>query len=73
MGIALWGPGLAYNATMAATLDLPAADRDFWGALVDPLAIQRYLENPDCSIIESNILTVGTVPSRAVDAWAREA
>ena len=43
-------------------LDLPPADRDLWARLRDPAGLDAFLDDPDCALIEGNILAVGTVP-----------
>ncbi len=49
-------------AGSAAELDLPSADQTFWTQFSDPLAFDRFVDNPDCWLIEANILAVGTMP-----------
>jgi len=53
---------LTFLAGRSATFDLPPADQDLWARLRDPAALDAFLDDPDCALIEGNILTVGTVP-----------
>jgi hypothetical protein len=41
---------------------LPDADHEFWARFRDPDALARFLDDPDCWLIEGNILVVGTAP-----------
>ena len=54
---------LAFFAARAGTCGLAAADRDAWAHFSDPAALDRFLDDPDCALLEGNILTVGTVPT----------
>lgn len=63
-----WHDALKMNAARAADLDLPAADQEVWAQLRDPAGLERFLDDPDCALIEGNILTVGTVPADASQA-----
>jgi ubiquinone/menaquinone biosynthesis C-methylase UbiE len=56
---------LSFLAMRAAELDLPAEDREFWSEISDTTALDRFLDNPGCSFMDINILTVGTVPGEA--------
>ena len=62
-----YGGGLGSFAKQAANLNLPARDQEFWERLRDPEELERWLSDPDCCIIEGNILAVGTV-SRDAEA-----
>ena len=55
---------LGYLAALAPELDLPDADQDVWRQWRDPAALERFLDDPDGWLLECNVLTVGTVPSR---------
>jgi SAM-dependent methyltransferase len=52
-----------YLASLAAEIDLPAADREFWAQIGDSAALDHYLDDSDCWLVECNVLTVGTVPT----------
>jgi ubiquinone/menaquinone biosynthesis C-methylase UbiE len=54
---------LRYLAELAPKLDLPSADQEIWARFRDPAALDRYLDDPDCALLDVNILTVGTAPS----------
>jgi len=59
-----WLGGLfTYCGTLAANLELPPDDREFWGRMRDSAARERFLSDPECWFIEMNVLTVGMVPS----------
>jgi SAM-dependent methyltransferase len=52
----------SFLAGPAAELALPDVDREVWARLCDPDALDRFLDDPDCWLIEGNILAVGTAP-----------
>lgn len=53
---------LGFLAGVSAGFDLMPADRAVWTALSDPVARSRHLDDPDCCLLDVNILAVGTVP-----------
>jgi len=53
----------SFAAGIAAGLDLPPADQEVWARLRDPAGLEGYLDDPDFSSAEGNILVVGTMPS----------
>jgi hypothetical protein len=53
------------SPTRAPEFGLAPADREFWAQFGDPAALAYYLDDPDCSVMDINILTFGTVPSGA--------
>ena len=57
-----WHDALTHFATLTEDLDLPAADQDVWTQLGDPARLECFLDDPECSIIEGNFLTIGAVP-----------
>lgn len=59
---AAWHGALTFFAACAADLELPLADREVWARLRDPAGLERFLDDPDCSLVEGNLLTVGRVP-----------
>ncbi len=63
-----WHGFLTYAAAHAADLDLPVTDQAFWEQLHHPAGLDRFLDDQDCSLIDANILTVGTVPVNSVGA-----
>jgi ubiquinone/menaquinone biosynthesis C-methylase UbiE len=54
---------LRYLAQVAPTLDLPATDHEVWATFRDPTALEHYLDDPDCALLDVNILAIGTAPS----------
>jgi arsenite methyltransferase len=52
---------LSFLSSVAAMFDQPAADREVWGRLRDPVKLARHLDDPDCCLLDVNILAVGTV------------
>lgn len=58
---AMWRGAITSWATHAADLELPAESRDFWVRLRDPDLLEQFFDDPDCNLIDANILTVGTV------------
>jgi arsenite methyltransferase len=65
----VWRDLLSMMAARAPTLDLSAADQEFWADLRNPAALDAYLDAPDFYGCEGNILTVGTVPEAAQIGW----
>jgi arsenite methyltransferase len=62
---AVWHGAFQYLSTGAPDLDLPPADHHVWSQFTDPAALDRFLDDPDCWLIDCNILAVGTVPDAA--------
>ncbi|HUG16672.1 MAG TPA: methyltransferase domain-containing protein, partial [Thermomicrobiales bacterium] len=58
---ATWWGLFRYLTALAPELDVPAADQKFLAGISDREAFERFLDNPDCWLIEGNILTVGAV------------
>ncbi len=53
---------LGWCADQAVNLDLPQADREFWGRMRDPVDRDRLLDDPDFYHSEGNVLAIGRVP-----------
>jgi arsenite methyltransferase len=53
---------LGLCATIAPSLDMPAADRAMWQQLADPAGMDRLLDDPDLYCCEGHIMAIGTVP-----------
>jgi SAM-dependent methyltransferase len=52
-----------FLAARAEEFELPEADQAVWARFRDPDALERFLNDPDCWLIEGNILVVGMTPN----------
>lgn len=57
-----WGAILVYWVPIAQEHPLSTEDRAFWERMSDPIERERWLDDPDLTCCEGQIIAVGTVP-----------